>query len=388
MHSEIEERFRKQATRLPEIREQFAKRVVQWFFSEAEILASDNDEAFLHCHPSHLENMPDVFSEKQGNALYACGFDANDRLIVLQDFDSKTVFRKPGSKEPEMREVSTGELLIEEFFAYQSEFVIDASRFVRGELQYFRRLVFEGNLLVEEESFRNERYNHTKFEYEGEEQVRQLSISEKGHVFHEIVLNQNGEDAYFRVRKDGTRFQLYQPWPKGITVKSVKQTIRDRLLALVPHVVAEAKIPEPIYCVVLAYDGEGDILPPLIGIGVESEREKWQSEHGKRAKEWVWNPAEFHHFEKSHTQLEDEALEEACDLLNSRLAEGGSSAPAIKLLVEVATELNRQFWPEEICRTADFIVYAVDFELGSLRKNLKASVPFDRLELLRSKGFV
>ena len=64
----------------------------------------------------------------------------------------------------------------------------------------------------------------------------------------------------------------------------------------------------------MAYDDEGnDTLPPTIGIGLESERQRWKTEHGKRAKDVVWNPAEFHHYEKSHTQLSDDALDEACD---------------------------------------------------------------------------
>ena len=93
----------------------------------------------------------------------------------------------------------------------------------------------------------------------------------------------------------------------------------------------------------------------------------------------------FYHYEKSHTQLCDDELEEACDYLNGASAERGSTNPAVKLLVEVATELNSIPWPARVHRTNDFVVYAVDFELGSLRKNLKASLPPERLAVLRSK---
>jgi len=205
-------------------------------------------------------------------------------------------------------------------------------------------------------------------------------------VFYEIAFGPRDEQTFYKVRRDGTRFQLYQPFPKGVTLKSVKETIRNRLLALVPEVVAAAKTAGPIYCVALAYDGEGnDALPPLIGIGLESERQRWQAEQGKIAWQWIWNPAEFLHYEKPHTQIEDEALEEACDRMNSKLAESASMAPAIKLLVEAATELNNATWPAEVQRTPDFIVYAVDFELGSLRKNLKASLSPKQLAELKAK---
>jgi hypothetical protein len=172
-------------------------------------------------------------------------------------------------------------------------------------------------------------------------------------------------------------------------LKSIKDTILTRLLALIPQVVTNAGLKDAVYCVALAYDGEGnDPLPPTIGIGLESERKRWLAAHGKDARDWVWNPAEFLHYEKSHTQIEDEELEEACDLLNSKLAEGDSIAPAVKLLVEVATELNRYPWPETFLRTSDFAVYAVDYELGSLRKNLKACLPADRLAALQARRLI
>jgi len=50
------------------------------------------------------------------------------------------------------------------------------------------------------------------------------------------------------------------------------------------------------------------------------------------------------------------------------------------MLVEVCAELNRSSWPSEIKRTEDFIIYPVDFELGSLKRNLKASTTVQQLK--------
>jgi len=150
--------------------------------------------------------------------------------------------------------------------------------------------------------------------------------------------------------------------------------------------VGAAKIDEPIYCVALAYDGEGnDVLPPGIAIGVDSERSKWLREHGAEARDWLWNPAEFYHYEKPHTQFEDEPLEKACDLLNTHLAERDGLTPATRLLVEVAAELNKLLWPANVRRTEDFVVYAVDLELGRLQKNMKACLAPDRLSDLKAR---
>jgi hypothetical protein len=114
----------------------------------------------------------------------------------------------------------------------------------------------------------------------------------------------------------------------------------------------------------------------------------WKAQYGNKARDFIWNPAEFTHFEKPYTQLEDEALEEACDYLNSKAAETGSAASAIKLLLEVAAELNNFNWPEEILRTPDFVVYAVDLEQGDLRRNLKKILAPEQLDVLKLEGLL
>jgi hypothetical protein len=78
-------------------------------------------------------------------------------------------------------------------------------------------------------------------------------------------------------------------------------------------------------------------------------------------------------------------LQEACDLLNNQLAARDSLAPAVKLLVEAARELNESSWAAEVRRTPDFVVYAVDFELGRLRKNLKAILAAEQFVALKAK---
>jgi hypothetical protein len=205
----------------------------------------------------------------------------------------------------------------------------------------------------------------------------------------EIRYGPHGEQNFFRVKCDGTLFELGQPLPKGITPKKLKSTISARLMLLVPELVAKTNITEPIYCVALAYDGEGnDVLPPVIGIGLESERVHWSAEHGTAAKEWIWNPANFYHYEKPHTQLRDDTLEEACDLLNSHLTEQGGYIRAARVLVEVAAQLNKTCWPGNVQKTADFVVYSVDLELGDLRKNMKSCISSARFADFKNRKLI
>ncbi len=380
MRQELEQRFKAEAQMLPILRDRRKAEVVRWEFSTQEIWSYEDMRR--HSLDSDILPGPD-------GAFYACGYDQAERPIVLQHFDGLDTFVPPAPGEPaEPQRIPTKQIWAEDFISYCGE-TLDVAWFMRGELEAVYRLTVRDQLLVEEEVFRHGVYQHTRFHYEGRRIHLQQSISEKGQIFLEIAFAPNGEMTYFRVRRDGSRFQLGQPLPKGVTVKSLKETIQDRLLPLVPQVVASTKISEPIYCVALAYDGEdNDALPPLIGIGLESEREHWLAEHGKDAWQWIWNPAEFNHYEKAHTQLDDDTLEEACDLLNSSLAERASSAPAVKLIVEVATALNQVTWPAQVKRTSDFVVYAVDFELSSLRKNLKTILAPEAWAALKAKKLI
>jgi hypothetical protein len=368
--TQIEQRFETEAAKLVEIRERFRARAVRWAYSETEI--------WSWLERRQLVAEDDMLADSK-NARYSCGYDASNRPILLCHFDSETIYG------PVPRQVPLETMWCEEFIEHQED-TLEVLRFVRGKLDRLSRLRFEGRLLVEDESVIQGVYQHTLTHHEGSKKKRQQSINNKGKVFFEIDFGPHGEQSYFRVRRDGSRFQLCQPLPKGITVKSLKDTVRERLLELVPELVSAAAVPGPIYCVALAYDDEGnDALPPIIGIGMESERRRWMAEHGKRAKDFVWNPAEFQHYERSETQLSDDALEEACDYLNSKWAETGSTAAA-NFLVETAAALSQADWPASIQRTPDFVVFAVGFEGGGLNRSLKASLGPEKLALLKRQG--
>ena len=58
------------------------------------------------------------------------------------------------------------------------------------------------------------------------------------------------------------------------------------------------------------------------------------------------------------------------------------------LLNEVAAELAGLDWSKKIKTTPDFVVYAVDFELGDLSKNLKKSVAPALLKKLKAANLL
>jgi hypothetical protein len=190
----------------------------------------------------------------------------------------------------------------------------------------------------------------------------------------------------YRIRQDGSRVPERDPSAPAPSLKDLLANVRNRLLELIPRTLGMAKVSEPVYCLVLAYDGEGNgVLPPALGVGLESERKDWLKQHGAKAKNYVWNPAEFQHYEKKHTQLNDEELDDWCSQLNDLLDERGSDAPARKLLCEIAGELGARNWRGKLKVTPDFVAYAVDYELAQLRRNMKQSVPAEKLQRLKEQ---
>lgn len=375
MKTKIEQRF-DHAVGLAQMRNDFVRRVVRWAYSQTEIWSWFKTRQWRT--DDELQGSPE-------GAFYACGYDAQDQPIVLYYFDTKTE-HQPASRS--LREIPLAAAWCEEFISHEGD-TLEVFRYVRGKLERITKQTYQGWRLIEGESVIQGFYQHTLIHYKGSKKALQQSLNNKGQVFHEIEFGQHGQHSYFRVRRDGSRFPLYQPLPKGITVKSLKETVRDRLVLLIPKLVSAADIREAIFCVALAYDEEGnDALPPVIGIGLESERQQWRAEHGKKAKDYIWNPAHFYHYEKTHTQLSDDSLEDACDYLNSKWAERDSSSAAATLLLETAVALTHAVWPASVQRTQDFVVYAVGFEGGGLRKSLKSSLSAEALAQFKAQGMI
>ena len=183
-------------------------------------------------------------------------------------------------------------------------------------------------------------------------------------------------------------FPIYWNPASGETLDSLFQSMHKTLLDLIPKTVAKAKIKEPAYCLALAYDiGEGEI-PPIIGVGLEKERQHWLTTQGKEAKSVLWNPAEFSRYEDGTLDLDAPNLQyESEKLLQMVLMKEALHVPQ-KLLNTIAADLNKRNWKGILATTDDFIVYAIDLEGDDFRKNLKAGVPEKKLKLLKSRRLI
>lgn len=387
MITEIEKRFRSTANAYHDLKFEAEKSAVRWRHSDGLLWDYTPGVALT------TEEVRDA--DKAG---YSFGYDKKNRVVCIRHFDNFLEYEawSEGSSKPR-RKIPRRELRLE-YFIRHCEGKMEVFRFLTpktyepGEtatqkLQSLDWVWMKGNKLREDQVFREEGvFWHNRYSWSGNTLKLTQSLDEKGRVTFEFVKNEHGQDQTYRIRKDGTRFLLGQPLPAGLTVKSLAETIRTRLLKAIPATVKKAKIKGPIYCVALAYDGEGnDALPPCLGIGLESERNDWIRTRGRDAKHMIWNPAEFQHYEKGHTQLDDDALDDACEWLNGELTNRASTAPAKRLLVEVAAELNALNWSKLAKVTPDFVVYAVDFELSDLSKNFGKTLSQKKLADFKAK---
>lgn len=371
MRRDFLNQFKAEAKLQSRLSEKFGSLVKRWIFSRQEIWDPLTNR-------SHSKSS--ILSGSEG-ASFAYGYDEQGRPIIVHHF--KTEIAGYDKSKRKLIERVTKEVLVEEFIRYENEKTYLYSRYLDKSLIFLRRLTFEGENVVEEESVQHGYYSRVQNSYDGRRVFLVRTVDDHGRVLEESVYPRGKPARHCRVRRDGTRFELYQPLPKGVTVKVLLEKVRASLVKLVPETVRTAGIREPIYCVALAYDGEGNgALPPILGVGLQSERQSWLGEHGKNATDYICNPAEWENYETSALEINDDDFVEACDLATTALATRASEAPAVKMLIQACAELNRIDWPSEIHRTEDFLVYPVDFELGSLKKNLKASVPPERFRTL------
>ena len=225
-------------------------------------------------------------------------------------------------------------------------------------------------------------------EWEGDK-VRKVALGMHGRKpFQEITYDKNGkviEDI------DLSKPIKRKPLPKGVTMATLEKEIRERLTNAVVQTVIKAKIKEPVYCLALNYDCEGNpLLLPELGIGLESNRRALLKRGGRDAKLAIWDAANFPMLGSNRTALmgRDKKLDRACDLYNRELEYKGSDEPARKLILQVAADLAKMDWNGKLKTTDDFIIFAVDTDGADLKKNLKLSVPPKQLAKLKAAKLI
>jgi hypothetical protein len=193
-----------------------------------------------------------------------------------------------------------------------------------------------------------------------------------------------------RSDSDGSRpSTIFQRPDKGQTLKGLLAAIEPKLVEQVQKCAAALRLKEPAYSLVLAYDGEGnDMLPPVIGIGLERERRQWMSERAEDAKWLLWNPAEYQHYDREPLSLTDAELRTLCDKANQEISMKEKWSAGRSLLDRVTASLRSFAWKSVLPITDDFVVFVVDFELSTLHQSLRKAAGARRFRSWLRDGLI
>jgi hypothetical protein len=377
----IEQLFRSELDSYDRLRAECLSSVAKWVYSTEEIWCIEPDR-------EHVMRPGSVLPGPTG-ARRAWGYDQAGRIVVMQLFRTIKAYGKPPATEISL-----------ECFVRHSPNAITVSRFLGTRLQILSHATQEAGKTVELEECQDYNVNSggsidcvcslTRYRWEGGVLKSSISVNDQGRPTSETIYDwENKTSLLYYIRRDGSRRLSGQPVPQGLTVNSLLATVRKRLLVVIPEVVAAAHITEPVYALALTYDGEGnDLLPPFLEIGFEAQRATWTAKKIKGRWVKTWNSGEHKSDQHRHIELDDEELIEACEYLSRLFEQGASQAPAKKFLLNIAAELGKMDWTGKLNPTPDFIVFAVDFEMADLKKNLKACVPPERLAALETGGYL
>ena len=155
-----------------------------------------------------------------------------------------------------------------------------------------------------------------------------------------------------------TGYVYYQKKDKKISYKALSERVAERFYALLIPAIKAYPIPEPLYCLNIAFDYQY-IMPPIIGFGTESKRLEWKESYGKRADGLLWNTADYAHTVEIETDNEDTALFE---LFNQETEMQEKNSAATKLLVACAKRLKEEWSSLDIPSTDDFVIVVGDEE--------------------------
>ena len=164
---------------------------------------------------------------------------------------------------------------------------------------------------------------------------------------------------------------VYERLSRRESLKGLVAALEKELVAQIPKAVAALRLRQPVYSLVLAYGGGGEELPPAVGVGLASERDRWLSAGPEHAKWYLWNPAEYRHYARGPLCMGGKKLLSLCSKVNQEIGLQDKWWLGLSVVHRVAARLRAVPWSSLLPVTDDFVVYAVDFELGDLRDSLR-----------------
>ena len=332
----------------PKLKAQIEAQVVRWFWASGGV-------GYFSLEPFYFEQ--NRFSKSKilkdapedSDNKYQYGVNDKDEIIVERRY---TEFKGQCYETFYFREDSQ---IISYRFEYSEE----------KECDNVKIFIYKDGLLQYIYSAFEEHYSEETMYYKGNKLIRRKT---KGLDYYLKPIDNTLLYTYDMLGKlnsitNETGYVYYQKKDKKISYKALSERVVERFYALLIPAIKAYPIPEPLYCLNIAFDYQY-IMPPTIGFGTESERQEYQK-YGKEAKHYLWNTAEYAHTIDIEPNEEDAAL---FDLFNQETEMQERESAATKLLVACAKRLKEEWASLGIPSTDDFVVVVSDEEESFLKK--------------------
>jgi len=338
----------------PKLKTQIEAQVVRWFWASGGVGLFSLEPFYFEEHKFPKSKILKETPEKTDDK-YLYGVNANDEIILERSY------------------IGYGDECYEDFYFREENQIINYhfNSYVKKECLSVNIFIYKEGLLQSIHSaysaFDNSKtWREKTMYYEGDKLIRQ---EEKGLDYYLKPIDNTLLYTYDMLGKlnsitSGTGYVRYQKKDKKISYKALSERVAERFYALLIPAIKAYPIPEPLYCLNIAFDYQY-IMPPTIGFGTESERLEWKESYGKRADGLLWNTADYAYTVEIETDNEDAAL---FDLFNQETEMQEKSSAAMKLLVACAKRLKEEWASLGIPSTNDFVVVVSDIEDSFLKK--------------------
>ena len=344
MNEQARKLYEQAQANYPKLKTQIEAQVVRWFWAAGGVGYFSLEPFYFEQNrfpkSKILKDAPEDTDNK-----YQYGVNEKDEIIVERSYNEF-------------------EGLYDEEFYFREEKQIISYHFDSApekECINTRIFIYKNGLLQSIHSaYDNNTWSERTMFYEGDKLIRQ---EEKGLDYYLKPIDNTLLYTYdilgeLNSISSGTGYVYYQKKDKKISYKKLSERVAERFYALLIPAIKAYPIPEPLYCLNIAFDYQY-IMPPTIGFGTESERLEWKESYGKRADSLLWNTAEYAHTIDIEPNEKDTAL---FDLFNQETEIQEKSSAATKLLVACAKRLKEEWASLGIPSTDDFVVVVSDVE--------------------------
>ena len=377
---EVERRLTEVRRKWKSFRKECLKQVVLWRW--ATYFVVEEAPLDLETHGSRPGRW--LGEKSRGKGWVEYGFDATNRMVVrrCKDIGDESYF------------VQAAQYVDRVSYSRSSEEAVLLER-----SYYEKGLLRESYFCALREDDASFRRGLTTYDYDGNRLVRRVGREEDVVEVYAYSYSKDGALESIRrayadkvppdyIPKKFTETMYDRAMAKRKSVADLEPALDVKLTAAILKAVASANLSGRAYCLAIAYDLEASSFVPMLALGLEEERAGWLQKHGKAAKGYMWNPAEFSMFENGKLDLRDTELQRLSSTWSGFLIGKGRTGQIATFLSNVAARLAGRKSPGTLKTTPDFVVYATDLELVDLNKNMKISVPPARLAEFKKKGWL